>query len=68
MKLNEKQIDEMLKHVDAESKKMTRFHLHHVRTSTGEVLLEDVEYCLNLNKRVKQHSMAMEKNTLPNFA
>lgn len=30
----------------------TKFHLQQVELTTGEILMEDVEYCLNLGRRI----------------
>lgn len=30
----------------------TRFHLQQVELTTGEILMEDVEYCINLGTRI----------------
>jgi hypothetical protein len=30
----------------------TEFHLQQVKLTTGEILMEDVTYCINLSKRI----------------
>lgn len=33
----------------------TEFHLQQVKTNTGEILMEDVTYCINLSSRIISH-------------
>lgn len=40
--------------LDADSRARTLFHLDKVKETTGEILVEDVEYCLNLTNRIKK--------------
>lgn len=40
----------------AQGIKMTEYHLEQCHTKTGMILLEDVQYCLNLAKRMANHS------------
>lgn len=33
----------------------TQFHLQQVKFTTGEILMEDVTYCINLSNRIIEH-------------
>lgn len=33
----------------------TQFHLEQVKHTTGEILMEDVTYCVNLSNRIIEH-------------
>lgn len=55
-------IEELLQRVEATVKEMTIWHLNKVKEATGEILIEDVEYCLSLSERVKQHARLHSAN------
>lgn len=52
----EQKLDELLQHVETRVKQMTIFHLNKVKETTGEILIEDVQYCLSLSERVVNHA------------
>jgi hypothetical protein len=66
-KMKEQELQKILSTVDEKSRKATLFHLEMVKKTTGEILLEDVEYCLRLNDRVQEHAKRTGTNPLPGF-
>ena len=54
--LTESDISKILSGVDEDSRKATRFHLEMVSKTTGEILMRDVEYCLELSDRMRKYA------------
>jgi hypothetical protein len=47
--------EEMCEKLDATNElnmTMTRYHLQQCKATTGEILMEDVDYCISLGKRI----------------
>jgi hypothetical protein len=51
-KLTQEQIDEKINHLSERCRSMTRYHLEQVKLQAGEILVEDVDYCINLMNRM----------------
>ena len=55
-KVTGQEVDRIVDGVNGKSRAATKFHLEMVKKTTGEILLEDVEYCMNLSVRVEAYS------------
>ena len=51
LQLTEEQL-EILENTSNLNLQMTDYHLSEVKRTTGEILTEDVTYCVNLSKRI----------------
>lgn len=51
LQLTEEQL-EVLENTSNLNLQMTEYHLGKVKETTGEILMEDVTYCVNLGKRI----------------
>lgn len=62
--LTDQEITQMLSGVNQMTKNLLKRHIEGVRVSTGEILVEDVDYCLRLGDRILAYSKSTQKDTL----
>jgi hypothetical protein len=65
--LTQETLDNILTSVNAQANAATMYHLKMVKETTGEILINDVEYCLALSKRVADYAKEISKNPMPSF-
>ena len=54
LELNE-EMCELINSTKDLNRQRTQFHLQQVKFTTGEILMEDVTYCINLSNRIIEH-------------
>lgn len=64
-KTTKKPVIDMPKSFDLEKYTgMTKFHLEQVKQTTGEILPEDVVYCMSLTERIRKFESHAKKTTV----
>lgn len=62
--ISDAEVEKILVNVHQYSKQLTKQHLEAVKISTGEILVSDVEYCMELSDRILAYSVKNKANTL----